>query len=154
MIKQPSADDMVNLSPQEMTFVIEYSKDFSARRAAVAAGWSADSGYQVRDRQNVQTALNVILLKRLESSHIDADWVLMEAVDNHSLARQAGNIPASNTALNMIMRHTMVDAIASDKLNMNVHTDKDVLERLVRGRERLKERDGDTDEDDGEVSFI
>ena len=62
----------------------------------------------------------------------------MEVVDNHMLARQAGNLPASNTALNLIAKHTMVDAIASDKMNLNIHGDKDVMERLQRGRERAR----------------
>lgn len=140
----------VALAPQHLAFVIEYSKDWDARRAATASGFDPDSGYNLKDREDVKKAIAVILSQRLESSHIDAEWVLMEAVDNHTIARQLGNITASNTALNLIAKHTMVDALASDKLNMNVQGDQAIMERLMRGRQRAR----DNDEDEPTVSFL
>lgn len=140
----------IELTAKETMFVIEYTKDFSPRRAAEASGHSPDSGYDIANRDTVQKAVQWVLNQRLESSHIDAEWVLMEAVDNHMIARQRGNISASNTALNLIMKHTLVDAVASDKLNLNVHADKDVMEKLNRGRERVRVRD----KPDDEVSFF
>ena len=116
-----SIKDLTGLNPQEAAFVVEYSKDFNARRAAVVAGYSADSGYQVRDKPHVQAALIKIINERLELSHIDAAWVLMEAVDNHQIARQSGNITASNTALNLIAKHTLVDAMAKYELRCHTH---------------------------------
>ena len=153
MNKKPKAGDFIGLRSKEINFVIEYCKDFDARRAAEASGYSADSGYAVRDKDNIQAAVAYVLDSRLETSHIDAEWVLMETVENHLIARQKGNISASNTALGLIMKHTLVDAVASDKLNMNIHADKDIMERLQRGRQRLLERDGDNDEPE-EVSFM
>tara|TARA_R110000851_G_scaffold991_3_gene3465 strand:- start:957 stop:1412 length:456 start_codon:yes stop_codon:yes gene_type:complete len=140
----------VDLSPQELNFVIEYSKDFNARRAAVASGYEPDTGYQIKNKENVVAALAMILNGRLEASHIDAEWVLMEAVDNHMIARQCDNINASNTALKLIAQHTMVDAMASDKLNMNVQGDQQVMARLMRGRQRMNK----SDDNDDEVSFF
>lgn len=144
----------VELTPGEANFVIEYMKDFSARRAAEASGYSADSGYSIRDKENVSIAIQHILEQRLETSHIDAEWVLMEAVDNHLIARQQGNISASNTALNLIMKHTLVDAVASDKLNMNIHADKDIMQRLIRGRERARGSGKHQNDSELKVSFI
>jgi len=74
--------------------------------------------------------------------------VLMEAVDNHMIARQQGNISASNTALGLCAKHKMVDAFAAEKIEVN--SDKDIMERLQRGRKRAN--GGEPDDD--EVSFF
>ena len=140
----------VDIAPRHLNFTIEYSKDFNARRAAVVSGFESDTGYSLVQREDVQQCLNIMLANRLESSHIDAEWVLMEAVDNHLLARQNGNITASNTALGLIAKHTMVDALASDKLNLNVVGDREVMERLMRARKRMKPPADEPDE----VSFF
>lgn len=147
MLNKITAEQLTGLKPDEINFVIEYCKDFSARRAAEASGFAADSGYQIKEKEHVRAAINKILTQRLDASHIDAEWVLMEAVDNHKIARQHGNITASNTALSMIMKHTFVAAFAPEKVE--VSSDKDVMERLMRGRKRLHEN---TDND--EVSFF
>ena len=153
MHKRAKPELVLGLKPKEMNFVIEYTKDFSARRAAEASGYAADTGYMLKEKEHIQAAIDLVLLQRLEASHVDAEWVLMEAVDNHMLARQQGNITASNTALNLIAKHTLVDALASDKLNMNIHGDKAVMERLLRGRKRAKEAES-TDDEGSEVSFL
>ncbi len=140
--------DLHGLIPGHVNFVIEYCKDFSARRAAEASGYSPDSGYQIKEKPDVQAAIQKILNSRLEASHIDAEWVLMEAVDNHMIARQAGNISASNTALGLVAKHTFVDAFAAEKVE--VSSDKDVMDRLIRGRERARVKQ----DDDEDVSFL
>lgn len=139
--------DLHGLQPKELNFVIEYCKDFSPRRAAEASGYAPDSGYQIKEKPIIQAAINKVLESRLEASHIDAEWVLMEAVDNHMIARQAGNISASNTALTMVAKHTFVDAFAAEKVE--VSSDADVMARLLRGRERARKN-----KDDEEVSFF
>ena len=153
MSRRYNVNDMlgVDISPKHLSFAIEYSKDFNARRAAVVTGYESDSGYALAKREDVQQCLNLMLVNRLESSHIDAEWVLMEAVDNHLLARQDGNITASNTALGLIAKHTMVDALASDKLNLNVQGDREVMERLMRALKRMLPP---SYEPDDEVSFF
>ena len=82
---------------------------------------------------------------------IDADWLLNEMVDNHMIARQQGNITASNTALNMVGKHKRVDAFAADKIK--VSTDADVVDRLVAARRRVSEANKPQQEDD-DVSFL
>ena len=145
--------DLTGLKPKEANFVIEFVKDFAARRAAEASGYSPDYGHKLMTKDHIQQAIDRILEARLETSHIDAEWVLMEAVDNHMIARQQGNITASNTALSLVAKHTMVDAMASDKLNMNIHADKEITEKLMRGRQRLRERDVPAASND-EVDFF
>jgi hypothetical protein len=128
----------IDIHDKHFNFAIEYSKDFNARRAAAVCGYAPDSGYSISEREDVRAVLSVIASKRLEASHIDAEWVLMEAVDNHMIARQNDNITASNTALNLIAKHTMVDALASDKLNLNVQGDQEIRDRLMRARKRVQ----------------
>ena len=139
--------DLTGLSSKEANFVIELCKDFAPRRAAEASGYTADYGYTLQRSPNVEAAVDKILESRLDASHIDAEWVLMEAVDNHMIARQQGNISASNTSLGIVAKHKMVDAYAAEKIEVN--SDKDIMDRLLRGRKRLN-----GDEPDEEVSFF
>ena len=64
-----------------------------------------------------------------------AGWLLMELVDNHVIAKQMGNMAASNTALGLIAKHKMVDAFAAEEIV--VTTTKEIVERIARGRERM-----------------
>tara|TARA_R110000850_G_scaffold91270_1_gene193821 strand:+ start:1220 stop:1762 length:543 start_codon:yes stop_codon:yes gene_type:complete len=143
----------IDISDRHLSFAIEYCKDFNARRAAVVTGYESDSGYNLAKREDVIHCVGIIVGSRLEASHIDAEWVLMEAVDNHLLARQDNNISASNTALGLIAKHTMVDALASDKLNLNVVGDREVMQRLMRARKRMQPP-AESDEPDDDVSFF
>lgn len=147
MVPRITAKELTGLKHQHMNFVIEYVKDFSARRAAEASGYSPDYGHTLKDLHDITAAINRVLESRLEASDIDAEWVLMEAVDNHMIARQNGNISASNTALNLVAKHSMVDALAADKIE--VTSDKEIMDRLTRGRKRMN---GDPDEE--EISFL
>jgi len=141
-MKRITLADMIQLTPKKATFVIEYLKDFATRRAAEASGHSADHGYKLLGEADVGAAIENILQRRLEETMIDTDWLLYEMVDNHRIARQQGNIAASNTALNMVGKHKRVDAFAADKIK--VSTDADVMERLVSARRRLRKPDEPT----------
>lgn len=149
MPQRITTSDLLGLKPAYANFVVEYVKDFSPRRAAEASGFAPDTGYQLLEREEIKQVINTVLTKRLESAHIDAEWVLMEAVDNHFIARQQGNITASNTSLNLVAKHVFVDAFAAEKVEVN--SDKEVMERLLRGRKRLNNH-GDDNNDN--VSFM
>ncbi|AUR82065.1 terminase small subunit [Vibrio phage 1.021.C._10N.222.51.F9] len=150
MIKVRLLDEL-NLPPKKACFVVEYIKDFAPRRAAEASGYSADYGYRLLEEPEVSAAIEYIIQQRLEVNMIDADWLLNEMVDNHMIARQQGNITASNTALNMVGKHKRVDAFAADKIK--VSTDADVVDRLVAARRRVSEANKPQQEDD-DVSFL
>jgi len=137
--------DIIQLPPKEACFVVEYIKDFAPRRAAEAAGYNSDYGYQLLGKAEISKAVEVIIQQRLEENQIDTDWLLYEMVDNHRIARQQGNITASNTALNMVGKHKRVDAFAADKIK--VSTDADVMDRLVAARKRLTASDVQEDDD-------
>lgn len=144
--------DQFLLPPKKANFVVEYVKDFAPRRAAEASGYAADHGYKLLNDPDIEQAIDYIIHQRLEANMIDADWLLTEMVDNHMIARQQGNITASNTALNMVGKHKRVDAFAADKIK--VSTDADVVDRLVLARKRLAKRDDEDNPPADDVSFF
>lgn len=150
MAQRITSTELTGLKPQHANFVIELVKDFAPRRAAEASGYSPDYGAALKEKPEIKAAIEHVLAQRLEASHIDAEWVLMEAVDNHLIARQQGNISASNTSLNLVAKHVFVDAFAAEKVT--VTDDKEVMERLLRGRKRLNAEFEDNT--DNEVSFL
>lgn len=143
--------DELSLPPKYACFVIEYLKDFAPRRAAEASGYASDYGYKLLETPEISAAIEKILQDRLEANMIDTDWLLYEMVDNHRIARQQGNITASNTALNMVGKHKRVDAFASDKIK--VSTDDDVVSALILARRRVVSLQ-DNDEEQDDVTFF
>lgn len=118
-------------------FVREYIKDYNPARAAERAGYASPSkGNELLQRRDVQDAVSWLLQDFKADAQINAEWVLWEAVDNHVLARQAGNLSASNKALELVGRLASVDAFAAAKVDINLG--QDVAERLNRGRERAR----------------
>lgn len=151
MARKVTAEKLKGLSPKEANFVIEYTKDFSARRAAAASGYAPDSGYDLRDRSNIAAAIDNVISGRLAASDITVEWLLHEFVDNHIIARQQGKYAASNTALGLIAKHKFVDAFAAEKVD--IVDDREIAERLRRGRERVNRANSDATITD-EVDFF
>ncbi len=139
---------LYGLSAQDATFIVEYVKDFSPRRAAECAGYAPDHGYELLKRDDIIKCVRKIIEGRMTDINIDAEWLLHELVDNHRIARQHGNITASNTALGTLAKHVSVDALAKQKVELDVVSDRELTDRLIRGRKRMN------DENDGEVSFL
>ena len=151
--KRVTIKDLEQLDFNKAAFVIEYSRDYDVTRAAQAVGISYSTGCDwIKNDPCVALALNNILESRLESSHIDAEWLLYELVDNHRIARERGNISASNTALSTIAKLAAVDAFAAEKTI--VASDQDVMDRLMRGRSRMRDNGGDVPLQHKPVSFI
>lgn len=153
MSQRITASDLIKLSPKHANFVIEYVKDFMPRRAAVAAGFAPETGSKLLKRDDIAAVIDNVMAQRLAATDIDAEWHLMEAVDNHLIARQSGNISASNTALTLIGKHKLVDSFAAEKVD--IYSDNEVMERLTRGRKRMNENnDDDTSDSDTVPSFL
>lgn len=160
MARRNKATLFPKLQRRDAAFVIEYSKDMKVSRAAEAMGISPSYAYDLLEKENVKEALDEILVMRLEDSHIDAEWLLYELVDNHILARQMGNLAVSTTALGLIAKHKNVDAMASNKVDLEVTENVELVERLNRGRQRARQIgrqiavDIQHDDDEQEVSFL
>lgn len=137
-LKDPA---LMGLTDKQLCFVLEYIKDLDHRRAAEASGYDPDYGHKLRWTFEVAAAIEFVFKQKLEAAQIDPEWVLMELVDNHMIARQHGKISASNAALAIIAKHALVDAFAADKV-MNV-SDQQVIERLQRARKRINQGPAD-----------
>lgn len=132
--KQPQLEDFPHLDLAHALFVIEYCKDNDARRAASVAGYPADEGYKLRDDPYIREAIQSVIVLQLKDKVLDPEWLLQELYHNHLLARQQGNITASNQTLNLIAKHAKVNAFAAEKVEMI--GDKEIMMRLTRERER------------------
>ena len=137
------------ITAKKAIFVIEYLKDRSPRRAAEAAGFAPEQGYKLLEDPRIILAVEAVIEDQMEEACIDAEWLLYELVDNHKIARQMGNISASTSALKILAQHVSIDALAKQKVEIDVVTDRELLERLQDGRRRMN-----TIEVDAEVSFI
>ena len=104
------------LSQQEILFTVELLKDMNPIRAGQACGIDPDEALRLSNRKAIRDRCQALLAERLEEAQIDADWLLYELRDNHTIARQQGNLTASNKALETIGKLTPVDAFASNKV--------------------------------------
>jgi len=103
---------LAGLHRSHALLIIEWLKDFSLQRAAEAAGMTFENATKVMKREDVRAIVDGQLEELMHNSQIDAQWLLFELVDNHRLARQQGNIAASNAALRIIAQHVTVKALA------------------------------------------
>lgn len=132
--------DFFGLHPKEATFVLEYcAGEFSARNAAERSGYSPEHGYKLLKKEHVKACVDRILAHRKHTSDINAEHVLKSAEMHRKISLHLGQMTAANRALDIIAKHTFVNAYAPDKVE--VTTDKDILERLQRGRARAFSRD-------------
>lgn len=140
------------MDTKHVMFVIEYLRNgHKATAASEHIGFAPDTGHKLLQRDDVQKAITVALLE-MYNAEIDAAWLLKEAVNNHYVARQMGNLPASNAALNLIAKHASVDAFAAEKLELA--SNEQIRERLARARKRREARDHDQEDEATEISFM
>lgn len=137
-----SIPELRHLTIGQAAFVVEYTKDFNTGLAAERCGLDPSQGGRLIEQKDVKHAISLILQRRMAQSDITAEWLLYEMVDNHTLARQMGNLSASNKALELIGKMASVDAFAADKIELKVG--EELAERLVRGRERARARNTGT----------
>lgn len=124
------------ISPEHRIFAIEFCKDFNERRAAGVAGFEPDRGYSLKKIPVVKDAIDAILKARSMEAEVDAEWLQMQGVDNHWLARQQGKIGESTAALTFVAKLSGVDAFAAQKVE--VKSDSEIIDRLLRARERTE----------------
>ena len=125
------------LRTREASFVMEYFKDFAAGRAAEASGYSRDRGHKLLELDHIKKAIDHVINHGFGEAVYDAEWLLLELVDNHRIARMQGNIGASNTALKLLAQHVSVDAMAKQKVELDIKSDVELFDRLARGRDRM-----------------
>ena len=106
---------MLGLTNQELLFTIELVKDMNPVRAGQACGIDPDEAMRLSNKKVIKERCEAILVDRLDETGVDIDWMLYELRDNHALARQQGNLTASNKAIELIGKLAPVDAFAANK---------------------------------------
>jgi hypothetical protein len=142
------------LTPWMARFVAAYMSTFKVTMAAERVGISPEEGFALLRNPVVQRAIDQSYARLYEEAMIDGAWLLEQMVENHFIARQCGNLSASNQALTLIAKHSAVDAFSPERLE--IAGDKERVERLLRGRERAaasrKQPQAPPNNDD--VSFV
>lgn len=133
-----SEEQLNKLTDEQISFVLEYCKDLNLRRAAIAAGFEPDNAYELLVDETVGAAVQSVLQAQRRPQGLDKNWLLAALYENHLLARQTGNINASNAALKMMAQHVNIDAFASAKLDIT-KSDQDKVAALMRARKRQQE---------------
>ena len=86
------ANENIKLTKKQEMFCREYIIDFNATRAALAAGYSEKSAYQIGsenlNKVEIQAFLSELMQARNERVKIDADYVLKQAVKLHERCMQ------------------------------------------------------------------
>ena len=150
MAYRTGIEDFQGLSPKEANFVIEYCIEFDARAAAVRSGYHPNTGASLLAKQPVLDAIDRVLLSRKRTGDVKSEDILIMAREHRDLALQDKQYGAANKALDIMARHNFVNAYAPEKVE--VTTEKAILDRLLRGRQRVLETNQSDDTD--EVSFF
>lgn len=99
------------LTDKQVRFIDEYMIDMNATAAYGRAGYTAEgnsaeaSASRLLRNAKIQQELNKRQKKMQEESGISVQWVLKEFVENHKMAREVGELAASNKALESIGKH-------------------------------------------------
>ena len=150
------------LTPKQNRFVDEYLIDLNATQAAIRAGYSKNSARQIGDENLSKPVIAAAVAKakrdRSESTKVDAEWVLRQAVELHMRCMQeirpvrnpktgkqvydddgnalfTFNAAAANRALEIIGKHVEVAAFR-DRLEISSGSELSLEERIQAGRKR------------------
>lgn len=144
------ADITGGLTEQQRIFVVEYCMDRNGKRASDMAGVSPSTGYRWLDEcEHVRAAITNLSKHLATRGEHNADWLKEQFVENHYIARYEGNLGASNAALNSIGKLATVKAFDAEIVVVGA---EELVNRLNRGRQRVAQLRGTTDEDEPQDS--
>ena len=150
------------LTARQEKFILEYLVDLNATQAAIRAGYSRNSARQIGQENLSKPVIAAAVAKakreRSDSTKIDAEWVLRQAVALYQRCMQEikpalhpktrkqmkdeeGNLlfvfnaAAANRALELIGKHTDIGAY---KDRLEVSGGLSLVERLQAGRNRAR----------------
>lgn len=97
------------LTEKQKLFGKEYIVDLNATQAAIRAGYSEKTaraiGAENLTKPDIQAYIKGLIDNRSKKTEISAEWVVQQLKENHELARQLGDLPPSNKALEMLGKH-------------------------------------------------
>ena len=99
------------LTDKQKRFADEYLIDMNATAAYLRAGYNSSEAAARVSASKLLTNPNIVEYieskqKRLSvKTEITAEWVIQEFIENHKMARELGELQASNKALENIGKH-------------------------------------------------
>lgn len=130
-VQKPSPKPV--LAPQEQLAVALYLKTMNKAQAARDAGYASTAVFK---KPLVQAAVSEQMQVRAERLRIGADWVLMELKRCYDTAVSLCDMRAAMRALDLIGKHTDIQAWTAP---VEEADDTMIRDRLMRGRKRAKE---------------
>jgi len=126
----------VNLPLEEAHFVLEFCKDFDIHRVATSCGLTPEDAFDMRVRPDVVKEVVRIQQMHFGPAELTAEWLMQELYEIHILCKHSGKLNTSHQILKTIGSLGKVDAYAAEKVELK--SDRDVVERLMRGKGRLQ----------------
>ena len=97
------------LTAKQHAFVEEYLVDMNATQAAIRAGYSPKTAYNIGSenlaKPEIAAALEKARAERSERTEITADWILNMLRENAEEAKAAGDRAPCNRALELLGKH-------------------------------------------------
>jgi len=100
-----------DLTPKQAAFIQEYLIDLNATQAAIRAGYSKKTAYQMGAenlrKPQIMAAIKVAQGKRAEKTEVSAAWVLESLVNvaNRCMGEEHYNAAAASRALELVGKH-------------------------------------------------
>lgn len=135
----------IKLTLRESQFVMEYSIDHNHRRAARAIGMNPDNGIEYLGRDNVQEAVGRVFIETMTPTQLNAEVVKEEMFKVYQVSMQEGNLSQAGRQLDMLAKHSHVDAYAAQKVA--VSADAEIAAALRAGRQRVRDFNAVKDEE-------
>lgn len=137
------------LTPKQQRFVEEYLIDLNATQAAIRAGYSKRTAFQIGTenlkKPYVAAAIAKVMEQRSKELSIDAKWVLIELIDVYRASRdrrrsRVGNLKLAKSTLDSIGKHVDIKAFV-ERLEQEVGPGaKGLIERLWEARKEQQAR--------------
>ena len=97
------------LTAKQHAFVEEYMIDKNATQAAIRAGYSPKTAYNIGSenlaKPEIAAALDEAKAEQSERTQVDADWVLGKLKENALAAMEDGDRAPANRALELLGKH-------------------------------------------------
>ena len=125
---------MANLTAKQSMFCKEYLIDLNATQAAIRAGYSEKTATKIGSenltKPDIATQIQQLAEERSKRVTIDADWVLVQAVDMFKVCKEAGELNPAKGFLELAGKHCTINAF-KDHVDVNARVNITEITRKI-----------------------